>query len=54
MVLFLYVSGVNKNTVPDQFPQPRIDELTDMIGRNKPRIFTADEELPLSKDGRGL
>ena len=33
--------GVNKNTVPDQYPLPRIDELIDMIGKNKPRIFTS-------------
>ena len=32
--------GVNKNTVPDQYPLPRIDELINMIGKSKPRIFT--------------
>ena len=32
----------SKNTVPDQYPyQLRIDELIDMIGRNKPRVFTS-------------
>ena len=33
--------GVNKNNVPDQYLLPRIDELIDMIGKNKPRIFTS-------------
>ena len=33
--------GVNKDTVMDKYPIPRIDELIDMVGRRKPRIFTS-------------
>ena len=33
--------GVNKDTVVDKYPIPRIDELIDMVGRNKPKIFTS-------------
>ena len=32
---------VKKNTIPDQYPIPRIDELIDMIGKNKPMVFTS-------------
>ena len=32
---------VNKDTVMDKYPIPRIDELIDMVGRNKPKIFTS-------------
>ena len=31
--------GVNKDTIVDKYPIPRIDELIDMVGRNKPKIF---------------
>ena len=33
--------GANKNSVPDKYPIPRIDELIDMIGKNKPKVFTS-------------
>jgi len=32
--------NINKDTVLDQFPIPRIDELVDMVGCNKPKIFS--------------
>ena len=32
---------VNKDTVPDRYPIPRIDELVDMVGWNKPKIFSS-------------
>lgn len=31
--------GVNKDTIVDKYPIPRIDELIDMVGRSKPKIF---------------
>jgi len=31
--------SVNKDTVPDCFPVPRIDELVDMVGCTKPKVF---------------
>ena len=33
--------GVNKDTIVDKNPIPHIDELIDMVGRNKPKIFTS-------------
>lgn len=33
--------GVNKDTMMDKYPIPHIDELTDMVGRNKTKIFTS-------------
>ena len=33
--------GINKDTVPDCFPIPRIDDLIDMVGRCKGKVFTA-------------
>ena len=33
--------GVNKDIIPDKYPIPCIDELIDMVGRNKPRLFTS-------------
>ena len=33
--------GVNKDTIPNKYPIPRIDELIDMVGRSKPRVFTS-------------
>ena len=32
--------NVNKDTVPNRFPMPRIDELVDTVGRTRPRLFT--------------
>ena len=31
--------NINQNTVLDRYPIPRIDELVDMVGHNKPKIF---------------
>ena len=33
--------NVNKDTVPDKYPIPRIDELVDMVGRKQPTIFSS-------------
>ena len=33
--------AVNKNTVPDRYPIPRIDELMDMVGKRKAKIFSS-------------
>ena len=33
--------SANKDTVPDCFPMPRIDELVEMVGRTKPRVFSS-------------
>ena len=32
---------VNKDTEPDKYPMPRIDELVDMVGRKQPAIFSS-------------
>ena len=32
--------GINKDTVPDCFPIPRIDDLIDMVGQCKGKVFT--------------
>ena len=39
--------GINKDTVPDCFPIPRIDDLIDMVGRCEGKVFTT---LDLMKD----
>ena len=39
--------GVNKDTIPDKYPIPRIDEMIDMVGKNKPQVFTS---LDLMRD----
>ena len=31
--------NVNKDTVPDRYSMPRIDELVDMVGHNQPTVF---------------
>ena len=33
--------NVNKDTVPDKYPMPRIDELVDMVGRQQPTVFSS-------------
>ena len=33
--------NVNKDTVPDKYPMPRIDELVDMVGRRQPTVFSS-------------
>ena len=33
--------AVNKDTVPDRYPIPRIDELMDMVGKRKAKIFSS-------------
>ena len=32
---------MNKDTVPDKYPMPRIDELVDMVGRRQPTVFSS-------------
>ena len=33
--------GLNKKTVPDRYPIPRLDEMIDTIGRQKGKVFTS-------------
>ena len=33
--------GNTKNTTPDHYPIPRIDELLDIVGKKKGKIFTS-------------
>ena len=33
--------GINKNTVPDRYPLPRVDELIDTVGKQKGKFFTS-------------
>ena len=33
--------GVNRNTVPDRYPIPRIDDLIDTVGRQQGKFFTS-------------
>ena len=33
--------GINKNTVPDRYPIPRIDDLIDTVGRQQGKFFTS-------------
>ena len=33
--------NVNKDTVPDRYPMPRIDKLVDMVGHNRPTVFSS-------------
>ena len=33
--------ALNKDTVPDRYPLPRIDELMDMVGRQHARVFSS-------------
>ena len=42
--------GINKDTVPDCFPIPRIDDLIDMVGRCKVHHPGSDEGLPPDSD----
>ena len=40
MVVHGYYRGINKDTVPDCFPIPQIDDLIDKAGRCKGKVFT--------------
>ena len=33
--------GINRNTVPDRYPLPRVDELIDTVGKQKGKFFTS-------------
>ena len=37
--------NINQNTVLDRYPIPRIDELVDMVGRNKPKVFSSLDSM---------
>ena len=50
--------NVNKDTVPNCFPVPRIDDHFDMIGRTQPNVFTCLDlmrgynQVKMSKDSK--
>ena len=47
--------NVNKGTIPDRYPMPRIDELVDMVGRQQPTVFSSlDLMRTPSKNGGGF
>ena len=33
--------AVNKDTIPDRYPISRIDELMDMVGKRKAKVFSS-------------
>ena len=44
--------GVNMNMIPDQYPIPRINELINIIGREKPKVFTSLDLMKCSHQGK--